>query len=232
MKAFILAAGLGTRLGPLTSNTPKALVAYQGKTLLELAIMKLASEGIQSFVINVHHFAEQILSFLDKNNNFGLEIVISDESDKLLDTGGAILKAQDILNSTSNFLIYNVDVLTNFPISNLIKQHTETNALATLAVQRRETSRYLLFDESMLLRGWMNTFTNEKITDINSPFFRKYAFSGIHILNNRIFDMIEEKGKFSIINMYLRMRNSDKILGYDISDYQWRDMGKPEAFLS
>lgn len=232
MKAFILAAGLGTRLSPLTNHTPKALVPFQGKPLLQLAIEKLASEGVTSFVINVHHFADQVLSFLDKHNNFGFDIVISDETDQLLDTGGAILKAQDMLNETENFLVYNVDIMTDFPVSKLIQHHLASNALATLAVQRRETSRYLLFDDTMLLRGWMNTFTNEKITDIDSPFSRKFAFSGIHILNHRVFELIEEKGKFSIIHMYLRMKNMERILGYDITDYNWRDMGKPDAFLS
>jgi NDP-sugar pyrophosphorylase family protein len=226
---MIFAAGTGTRLYPLTKDKPKALVEFRGKTLLENCITYLNSFGIKELVINVHHFADKLCDYLEKNENFGLSISISDERTELLETGGGLKKASQNFGPNEDFLVCNVDILTDLNLSELIHQHKANDALATLAVRKRDTSRYLLFNPKMELAGWTNKKTGE--VKMSRPSERKlmpFAFSGIHVINSSIFDLIEENGKFSIIDLYLRLATNHKIMAYDHSHGYWFDMGKPE----
>lgn len=230
---MIFAAGLGTRLKNLTENKPKALVELKGETFLKRVILKLKSAGINEFVINIHHFGNQILQYLHDNNNFDSKIEISDERNFLLDTGGGLKKASPFLKHTEDFIIYNVDIFSDIRIEELIKSHNENNALATLAVQTRESGRKLIFDEGRYLCEWQNTTTNEK--KIAREVIGKAtptAFSGIHIINSSIFDLILEEGNFSIIDLYLRLAKNHKISYYN-HDYSYCiDLGKPENIIT
>ena len=228
MKAMIFAAGLGTRLYPLTQDKPKALVEIAGKTLLQRAVEKLGESGFRDIVINIHHFGEQIIDFLDRNENFGLNILISDERYQLLDTGGAILKASPLLKSDLPILIYNVDVLSDLNLQDLLNCHLEKGGMATLAVRDRETSRYLLFDEEMRLGGWENRSIREKRIVRNSAVMNAFAFSGIQFIDPAIFDLITERNKFSLVSLYLRLAASEKIYGYHDTSSLWMDLGKAE----
>ncbi len=232
MKIFILAAGLGTRLKKLTENTPKALVLFNNKPLLEHLILKFKHEGFNDFVINVHHFADQIEDFLIKNNNFGVQIQISDERAELLDTGGALLHAEHLLKDSENILIHNVDIVSDINIKKMLQFHKTQKALATLAVQNRDSSRKLFFDDKNMLCQWKNLKTGEqKIARHSNDSLKEYAFSGIHIVNRKIFDFITETGKFSIIDLYLRLAEKNYIAAYDTIPKFWFDLGKPETIL-
>lgn len=227
MKAILFAAGLGTRLGAMTQNTPKALVKINGKPLLFHAIEKLKSSGVNQLVVNVHHFADQIISYLCKND-FGITVHISDEREQLLDTGGGMLKARPYLDGDKPFIAYNVDVLTSLNLKEVIEYHHEYNPLATLVVRQRSTSRYFLFDQKMQLAGWRNKTTGEEIFSKSEQFeLAEWAFSGIQIVSPEIFDLIGEQGKFSVTPLYLRMAQEHRIVGFpDHSDF-WIDLGKP-----
>lgn len=220
MKAMIFAAGTGSRLKPLTDHTPKALIPIGGKPMLEHVILKLKSSGFDQIVINIHHLGNQIVDFLEANNNFGVRIEISDESDYLLDTGGGIKKATSLLCGNEPFLIHNVDILSNVDLKKLYDTHVQTNPLATLLVSQRNTSRYLLFNKENRLCGWRNHETGE--VKSYYPYFdpdqhNEYAFSGIHVLSPKILELMEEwTGKFSIINFYLA------ICAKPISGLIWR----------
>lgn len=230
MKAFILAAGLGTRLKHLTENKPKAMVLFNGKTLLEHTILNLKLQGINDFVINVHHFAEQIIDFLKEKNNFNCNIQISDERAQLLDTGGAILHAKKLLENSENILIHNVDILSDINLNTIISFHEKNNALATLAVHKKNSSRKLLFDDKMQLCLWKNIITGEeKIAKENIENLKEFAFTGIHIINKDIFKYITEKGKFSVIDLYLRLAENYKIIAFETKYNYWFDLGKPET---
>ena len=228
MKAMIFAAGLGTRLYPLTSSVPKALVKIAGKTLLERAIETVSKAGFTEIVINVHHFGDKIIEFLHLNKNFGLNIQISDERQHLLDTGGAILKAAPLLNGTESFLVYNVDVLTNIDLKQLYDFHVMKEGIATLAVRSRQTSRYLLFDKEMRLGGWKNILTGEEKIARRSEEYDAFAFSGIQFIDPALFDLITETGKFSLIPLYLRLAEAHDIFGFNDSSSLWMDLGKPD----
>lgn len=227
MKAMLFAAGLGTRLKPLTDNKPKALVEIGGITLLERCIRQLASNGISDIVINVHHFADQICAFLEAKENFGLNIRVSDESELLLDTGGGLLKAQPLLSGDEPILLVNVDILTNLDFRKVLEAHLQHPALATLVVRRRQTSRYLLFNEG-LLAGWKNEKSGE--LNISRPELveqaEAFAFSGIHIVEPRLIDLITESGKFPIIDLYLRLAKTESIRAFVDSESVWMDLGK------
>lgn len=226
---MIFAAGLGTRLKPFTENHPKALAEVNGKSLLERNISYLKSYGFRDLVINVHHFPEQIIDFLKHKNNFDLNISISDESDALLETGGGLKKAAQYLRGDEPFLVMNADILTNLNLDKIVRYHKSHNALATLAVTRRDTSRYFLFNKSDKLCGWKNTKTGEeRIMDFDKDLTMK-AFSGIHILEPNIFQKMTQEGKFSIVDVYLQICNQETIIGYDHSDDIFIDVGKPEA---
>lgn len=231
---MIFAAGLGTRLRPLTNDKPKALVEVNGKPLLEIVIQRLKQYGFTDIVVNVHYFSEQIVRFLKAKNNFDINIQISDESDLLLETGGGLQKAKAFLCSNDEpFLVHNVDILSDINLTALYKSHLENKPLATLVVRNRRTSRYLLFDETNRLCGWKNVKTDEiRIVRESSPSFKlkALAFSGIHVLSPRIFDFMPVKlGKFSIIETYLKAAKSEGLLAYHSDDSQWLDVGKPES---
>ncbi len=232
MKATILAAGLGTRLRPLTSDRPKALVEINGRTLLEITLTRLATFGIHEVIINVHHFADMIAAYLKTNNNFGSRIELSRE-DALLDTGGGLKQAAwfflgDSAAQDKAFLLHNVDVLSDIDLGRVAKFHSEKNALATLAVQRRETSRYLLFDGRLELCGRRAGRDREPEIVRASANLEPLAFSGIHIISTRLLPMLTEDGAFSIIPAYLRLAaEGERILAFRADEYYWRDLGKP-----
>jgi NDP-sugar pyrophosphorylase family protein len=227
VKAMILAAGLGTRLKPLTDSKPKALVEVNGRTLLERAITHLADAGICEMIINVHHFAEQIIDYLDKNNNFGLRITVSDESGQLLDTGGGVKKVEDFFKGNLPFIVRNTDIISDLDFRKMLDFHRENRAIATLAVRNRETARYFLFENNGQLVGWMNSKTGEnKQSREQTGVMRKLAFSGIQILDPVIFSLITETGKFSLTDLYLRLAKNQKIIGYEENQSKWKDIGK------
>jgi mannose-1-phosphate guanylyltransferase len=232
MKAMILAAGLGTRLRPLTNDRPKALVEVAGRTLLEIALTRLRSVGVGEVIVNVHHFADMLCDHLKRHDNFGMRIEVSREDDLLLDTGGGLNKAAHFFLQDSKdepFLLHNVDVISNIDLVQMLRVHTENRALATLAVQNRKTSRYLLFDETLQLCGRKAGELPAEIVRGSEP-FQPLAFAGIHVLSPRLLGMITEEGAFSIIQTYLRLAaNGEKILGFPADDYYWRDLGKPES---
>ncbi len=235
MKAMIFAAGLGSRLKPLTDNMPKALVPVAGRPMLEHVILKLKASGFSEIVINVHHFGEQIIDFLKANNDFGLTIHISDERDQLLDTGGGIKKARCFFdNSKEPFLVHNVDILSNIDLCKLYNYHLEHGNVATLLASRRETSRYLLFDKEDKLKGWMNKDTGSVKPEgfqYDELLHQQYAFSGIHILSPTIFDMMggQWEGKFSIMDFYLATCSQVPYAGCLMETLDLIDIGKPET---
>ena len=228
MKAMIFAAGMGTRLQPFTDNHPKALAQVNGVPLLERNIKYLQSYGINDFVINIHHFGGQILAFLAENDNFGANIEISNESDELLETGGGLLFAKRFLENEKTFLIMNVDILTDLNITNLINIHELKGGMVTLAVSDRDSTRKLMFNDKMYLKGWKNLTTNKK-TVVGGIFkLRELAFSGVHCVNSEIFTKITRTGKFSIMDEYLDMMKEDIIIGYQHTA-NLIDVGKPES---
>ena len=231
MKAMIFAAGLGTRLHPLTLNKPKALVEIAGKTLLQSAIERLGGAGYNELVINIHHFGNQIIEYLEKHKNFGLTITISDERDQLLNTGGGILKAAALLDGDEPFLVYNVDVMSNIDLQLFRKYHEERGGLATLAVRNRKTTRYLAFDDAMQLTGWKNIKTGEEIAFRNMTNCNLLAFSGIQLIEPKLFRLITETGKFPLIPLYLRLAVDHQIYGYTDNSSLWMDLGKPDQIL-
>lgn len=228
MKALIFAAGKGTRLKPFTDHHPKALALVNGVPLLERNIKYLQSYGIQDFVINVHHFGDQIVEFLDKNNNFGSKIEISDEKNELLETGGGLVFAQKFLENEEDFLIMNADILTDLNITDFVEYHKQSKDFVTLAVSDRTSSRKLLFNEDLILRGWLNVATGEqRLAEFNKG-FKALAFSGLHCINSKIFSKIKRKGKFSIMEEYLDMMHTEKIHAYKHAA-NLIDVGKPES---
>ncbi|MFV0222012.1 nucleotidyltransferase family protein [Empedobacter falsenii] len=230
MKAMIFAAGLGTRLKPFTENHPKALAIVNGKPLLQRNIEYLKSFGIDEVVINVHHFADQIIEFLEENNYFGIKITISDETDQVLETGGGLVKAKT--NFDEDFLVMNVDILTDLHLTNFIKAHQENKALVTLAVSDRNSSRKLYFNDKNELKGWRNLKTEEEIKAVDSlDDLNDLAFSGIHVINPALFNKITETGKFSIMKVYMNLMKTESIIGFDHSGGILIDVGRPESVL-
>ena len=228
MEAMIFAAGLGTRLAPLTDNKPKALVDFCGKTMLENAIYKLEAAGVNRIIINIHHFADMMAEYIH-NIRCDAELLISDERDFLLDTGGGILKAAPLLCAEDNFIAYNVDIACDIDLKAIYNYHLSSGNLATLAVKDRESTRKLIFNKEMQLCGWHNYTTNE--TKISRKFENNavnyLAFSGISIINKNIFPLITEIGKFSITNLFLRLAQNENIGGY-VHDGLWADLGTIE----
>jgi NDP-sugar pyrophosphorylase family protein len=226
MKAIIFAAGLGTRLKPLTDNCPKALVPLNGKPLLWHAIKNLEKYGINEIVVNIHHFGEQIIDYIQQNQ-FEAIIHISDEREELLDTGGGLIKARPFFSDEAPIIAYNVDVISSVDISAVVAYHLKEQALATLVVRERETSRYFMFNEDMHMMGWKNYSTGEEIVSrIGFSHSSPWAFSGIQVLSPKIFDLIAEEGKFSVTPLYLRLAQSHKIIGYPDGSPFWMDLGK------
>jgi NDP-sugar pyrophosphorylase family protein len=231
MKAMILAAGLGTRLRPFTLEHPKALFEYNGQTLLRHALEHLRSAGISEIIVNVHHFANQIVDYLELNKNFDCKLTISDETDALLETGGGLSKASWYFRDGMDFIVRNVDIISDLDLRKMANFHKQSNSIATLAVRDRKTSRYFLFDQSMQLCGWENRNSNEKIlietidNKLNREPISSFAFSGIQILNPTIFQLITEHGKFSLTSLYLRLAKDNKISGYLEDGNVWKDIG-------
>ena len=236
MKAMILAAGLGTRLRPLTDTRPKALVELAGRTLLEITLTRLRTFGVTEVIINVHHFADMVIDYLKANKNFGMRIEISRE-EVLLDTGGGLKKAawfflDDPSRLDDPFLLHNVDVISTIDLRRMLQFHTENHALATLAVQNRETSRPLLFDDHLQLSGRpidnKNTVISSEARNLSSIQLPALAFSGIHVISPRVLPMLTEEGVFSIITSYLRLAaQGQKILAFRADQFYWRDLGRP-----
>ena len=236
MKAMIFAAGLGSRLKPLTDTMPKALVPVAGCPMLEHVILKLKASGFTEIVINIHHFGEQIIDFLKTNNDFGLTIHISDERDRLLDTGGGIRKARLFFeNSGEPFLVHNVDILSDMNLKELYDFHMQSGSVATLLASRRTTSRYLLFNTERKLRGWINKDTGQVKPEgfhYDEPLYREYAFSGIHVFSPAVFRLMEAprwEGKFSIMDFYLATCGQTDYSGYLAEKLELIDIGKPET---
>lgn len=233
---MIFAAGLGSRLKPLTDTMPKAMVPIAGRPMLEHVILKLKAAGFTEIVINIHHFGDQILDFLKANGNFGLTIHISDERELLLDTGGGVRKARPFFeNSDEPFLIHNVDILSDVNLKELYDYHLQNGGMATLLASRRKTSRYLLFDEKKKLCGWTNKDTGQVKPEgfrYDESLYQEYAFSGIHILSSAIFrwmDASDWEGKFSIMDFYLATCQQTDFFGYLAEKLQLIDIGKPET---
>lgn len=232
MKAMVLAAGLGTRLRPLTDDRPKALVEVGGRTLLEITLARLRVFGIHDVIVNAHHFADKVTFFLEERKYFGMHIEVSRE-DVLLDTGGGLKKASwffldDARSAAEPFLLHNVDVVSTIDLQRMVQFHRNNQALATLAVQERETSRYLLFDEQLQLSG-RRVGRDAKPEMVRAvPKTEALAFSGIHVISPRLLTLMKEEGVFSIIDTYLRLaRGGEKIIAFPADDYYWRDLGKP-----
>jgi len=227
-KAMIFAAGLGSRLKPWTDFHPKALAVVNGKSLLQRNIEYLQGAGITNVVVNVHHFAEQIIEALKINSGWGSNYEISDESASILETGGGLERAKHFFANEENILIINADILTNMSLQALINQHEQTKPLATLATTKRETSRYFLFNNNNELSGWRNSSTGEeKISKQTAP-LHPLAFSGIHIINNQLLSLLHP-GKYSMVDVYLAAAVSHTILSFNHTDSLLLDVGKPES---
>jgi NDP-sugar pyrophosphorylase family protein len=234
MKAMVLAAGLGTRLRPLTNDRPKALVEVGGRALLEITLTRLREFGVRDVIINVHHYAEMVIERLKAVGNLGMHVEFSRE-DVLLDTGGGLKKAAWFLGGNSgaqdedSFILHNVDVISNIDLQRMVEVHKQNKALATLAVQERKSSRYLLFDEQDKLCG--RRLVKEEKTEVVRPSqqMAELAFSGIHVISPRIFSLLTEEGIFSIVPAYLRLvAQGEEIVAFRADEYYWRDLGKPE----
>ncbi|MCQ2160110.1 MAG: NTP transferase domain-containing protein [Bacteroidales bacterium] len=234
MKAMIFAAGLGTRLKPITDSMPKALVPVEGKALLERVMRKLMDAGADSFVVNVHHFPDQIKDFLAANDNFGAKVAVSDEQPDVLETGGGILNAKELIREAGDeegFLVHNVDILSNLDVRSFVSQ-VRPEALATLLVSERQTQRYFLFNDEMRLVGWTNIATGE----VRSPFpdldvekCHKYAFAGVHYISDKVFEVMEDlgyEGRFPIVDFYLKAAGTHPIYGVAPAGLKLMDVGK------
>jgi NDP-sugar pyrophosphorylase family protein len=232
MKAMILAAGLGTRLRPLTDNRPKALAEIAGRTLLEITLTRLRGFGIREVIVNVHHFADMVVAYLKAHDNFGMRVEVSRE-EVLLDTGGGLKKAAWFFLENSGpsdepFLLHNVDVISTIDLGRMLQFHDANRALATLAVQKRDTSRYLLFDEQLQLCGRRAGRDKEPELVRATPQPEALAFSGIHVISPRLFALMKEEGAFSIITTFLRLAGQrEKIIAFRADEYYWRDLGRP-----
>ncbi|MBR5725435.1 MAG: nucleotidyltransferase family protein [Muribaculaceae bacterium] len=239
MKALIFAAGLGTRLRPLTNDRPKAMVEIAGKPMLQHVIERVAAAGFDDITINIHHFGQTIIDFLEHNGNFGLNIHISDERGLLLDTGGGILKARQWLDGDEPFLVHNTDIISTLDLKAFYDYHVEHDALATILVKERVTQRYFLFDENDRLRGWTNKATGEVKPDVQKLqelTLKELAFGGLHVISPRIFPELERyhrkngEDKFSIVPFYIKQCSHHLIQGYQPQDdYLWLDIGKPDT---
>jgi NDP-sugar pyrophosphorylase family protein len=232
MNAMIFAAGLGTRLRPLTDDRPKALVEVNGKTLLEHNITKLKDAGFDHLVVNVHHFGEQIISFLDAHDNFGIDIKVSDERQMLLDTGGGLKRAFPLFTEPGPILVHNVDIISDIDLNELYRQHVSnvgnTRELgATLAIHERTTSRYLMFDDQKHLCGW----TNVKTGEVKGMMGEMFAYAGIQVIDPNLFPYLsaKEEDAFPIIGFYLDICQSIALAGANVFGKAWVDCGKPEA---
>jgi MurNAc alpha-1-phosphate uridylyltransferase len=231
MKAMIFAAGLGTRFKPWTDSHPKALAMVNGKSLLQRNVEYLQQYGISDLVVNVHHFSDQVIEAIEQHDGWGSNIVISDERDELLETGGGLLKARALLESGEPFLTLNADILTKLPIDQLIAHHQQHHALISLAVSNRESSRNFLFDESMKLSGWQNNKTGEEIIVNNHMPLHPMAYNCVAVFDPAVFDLIPQRGKFSLTTTFLSLAEKHLVSGFDCSADAFIDVGKPESVV-
>jgi NDP-sugar pyrophosphorylase family protein len=241
MKAMIFAAGLGTRLKPLTDNCPKALIQVGGKPMLQITIEHLIKYGFNDIIINIHYLGNHITDFLKQHHHFGINIEISDESNEILETGGGLWKARHFFNDEKSFLVCNADVLTNINLEKFYQSHIQNNAMATLAVRQRNSSRYLLFDDKDILFGWENIKTHEvkiprkipaeikaELADHETFPLHEHAFSGYQFISPEIFKHNKHEGKFSMIDWYLDVCRHHIIKAFHHDDDIWIDIGSPE----
>ena len=228
-KAMIFSAGLGTRFKPWTDSHPKALAIVNGKSLLQRNIEYLQQYGIKDVVINVHHFADQIVEAVKENNGWGSNILISDETNEVLETGGGLLKAKGLLQNGQSFITLNADFLTNLNLNDLIAFHQKKKGLISFGITSRKSSRNFLFDEYNRLCGWMNNSTGEKKIAIDKPNLKPMAYSCVVVFEPAIFDLIPQKGKFSLVDTYLSLAAVNPIYGYDHTGDKLVDVGKPES---
>ncbi|HSV89324.1 MAG TPA: nucleotidyltransferase family protein [Bacteroidales bacterium] len=228
MKAMIFAAGLGTRLQPLSNHTPKALIAPAGKPMLQLIAEKLIKAGVNNIVINIHHHHEKVLNFVSGLRYPGVTFSISDESNMLLDTGGGLLKARHLLEGKEPVILHNVDILSDVDLAAMLRHHLKCNPLATLAVCNRDSDRVFLWNGQQLA-GWENTGTGQKIlcTTSDDELLKPMAFSGIHIISPKIFSLITETGIFSLTPLYLRLAKEEQIIPFEHNPERWIDIGTP-----
>jgi NDP-sugar pyrophosphorylase family protein len=229
MKAMIFAAGLGTRFKPWTDSHPKALAVVNGKSLLQRNIEYLQQYNITEVVVNVHHFADQIIEAIEKNNGWGSNIIISDERNEVLETGGGLLKAKSLLQGNEPFVTLNADILTDLSIDNLLSFHRQNKALISFGITNRKSSRCFLFDENNRLCGWENNVTGEKKISIAKDNLKPMAYSCVVVFEPNIFDIIPQQGKFSLTETYLSLAANHLILGYEHSGDRFIDVGKPES---
>jgi len=228
MQAMIFSAGLGTRFKPWTNSHPNGLALVNGKSLLQRNVEYLQQFGIKDVIVNVHHFANQVANAIEKNNGWGSHIIISDESNELLETGGGLLKARDLFVSGERFITCNVDILTNLDLNKLIAFHEEHKSLISFGVTRRKTSRYFLFDEKDRLCGWRNRKTSEEKIVIDKSNLIEKAYSCVVVFEPQIFSLMPFTGKFSLVDVYLSLAADHLILGYDHTGDKFVDVGKPE----
>ena len=226
---MIFAAGLGTRFKPWTDQHPKALALVNGKSLLQRNIEYLQQYGISNVVVNVHHFADQIIKVVDENNGWGSNIIISDETNEVLETGGGLLKAKYLLNNGKPFITLNADFLTNLNLNDLLSFHQLHKGLISFGISNRKSSRNFLFDENQRLCGWINNNTGEKKISIDKPDVKPMAYSCVAVFEPEVFDLIPQRGKFSLVDTYMSLAAAYSIYGYDHSGDKLVDVGKPES---
>lgn len=226
---MIFAAGLGTRFKPWTDSHPKALAIVNGKSLLQRNVEYLQLYGIRDVVVNIHHFPQQIISAIEKNKGWGSNIMISDESDEVLETGGGLLRAKNLLQGDEPFVTLNADFLTDLNINDLLKFHNLKKALISFGITNRKTSRYFLFDGDNRLCGWRNTSTGEEKISIAKDNLKEMAYSCVVIFQPEIFDLVPQRGKFSLVETYLSLAADYPIYGYDHTGDKLVDVGKPES---
>jgi NDP-sugar pyrophosphorylase family protein len=231
MKAMIFAAGLGTRFKPWTDAHPKALAVVNNKSLLQRNVEYLQSYGITDVVVNVHHFADQIIDAVNLNKGWGSNIIISDERDEVLETGGGLLKAKNLLQSDESFITLNADILTDLSISDLHTYHQKNKALISLGISDRKSSRNFLFDDNNRLCGWENNVTGEQKIAISKDKLKPMAYSCVSIFEPTVFDLIAQRGKFSLTETYLSLAAEHLILGYEDAGSKFIDVGKPESVV-
>jgi N-acetyl-alpha-D-muramate 1-phosphate uridylyltransferase len=229
MKAMIFSAGLGTRFKPWTDKHPKALALVNGKSLLQRNVEFLQKYNIKDIIVNVHHFAEQVTDTIKKNNGWGSNIIISDETNELLETGGGLLKAKELFTPGERFITCNADILTDLNLNKLIAFHKKNKPLISFGVTNRKTSRYFLFDENNRLCGWRNIKTNEEKIPMAKPSLTEKAYSCVVVFEYDIFNLMHFTGKFSLVDVYLNLAKDYLITGYDHSGDKLVDVGKPES---
>ena len=229
VSAMVFAAGLGTRLYPLTADRPKALIEYQGRPLIDYVLNKIIGSGIQHIVVNIHHFPDLMVEYLN-SHPYDADIEISDERDYLRDTGGGLKYAAQHFQNSDHILLHNVDILSDLNLKQLIDQHIKEDNLATLAVRARNTSRYLLFDDEMTLCGWRNNQSGEEIHAQERNSYHPFAFSGIHIVKRELIELIPSDEKKSITPIYVDLAKEHCLKGFPHNEGSWRDMGKIEDF--